>query len=329
MTLTSDISNVANAHSPAACVVCGEPNSVLYLAAPDRFHGRSQMFQLVRCPRCSLVWLDSPPLPEEMGTHYGVAYDRSVAAAGDDLERWRDRRDVLLRYKSGGTLLDLGCSAGGFLDSMKGPSWKLCGIEMSPAVAARATARTGAAVFVGDILDAPFLPHSFDAITCFHVFEHLYNPLEVLRKVAEWLKPDGVFYTFMPNIESAGARLFKSYWYALELPRHLYHFSPRSLKALAHSAGLEEVSVTTDREVFIEASTRYFIEEKLKKVGVSRPPLADAVVPVIPVRIVRKMFRLTLLQVLNGLASFAGEGESIHAIFRKASSQTGKLRNAS
>src|SRR6202049_1076931 len=126
---------------------------------------------------------------------------------------------------------------------------------MSTESADRALARCGAKVFVGDILDAPFKPASFDAITCFHVFEHLYQPREVLAKVSEWLKPGGIFYAMMPNIDSAGARIFKSYWYALELPRHTYHFSPASLRSMAHSVGLHEVSVTTHREVFIEAST--------------------------------------------------------------------------
>ena len=73
MTLTIETPNMVNVCSSTACLVCGETNSVPYLAAPDRFHGRTQIFQLVRCQRCSLVWLDRPPQPEEMGYHYGAA----------------------------------------------------------------------------------------------------------------------------------------------------------------------------------------------------------------------------------------------------------------
>ena len=76
---------------------------------------------------------------------------------------------------------------------------------------------------------APFQPNTFDAITCFDVLEHMHHPREVLVKVREWLKPGGVFYTFLPNIDSAESRIFRSYWCGLELPRHLYHFSPSSL----------------------------------------------------------------------------------------------------
>jgi SAM-dependent methyltransferase len=188
---------------------------------------------------------------------------------------------------------------------------------MSDSVAKRAEARCGAQVFVGDILDAPFAPRSFDVVTCFHVLEHLYQPREVLAAAERWLKPDGIFYAMMPNIDSAGARIFRSYWYALELPRHLYHFSPASLRNLAASVGLEEVSLTTHREVFAEASIRYIFDEAFRRAGLFRSPLSQAKAARLPWRIVRKSLRLTLLPVLTGLASLAGDGESIHAVLKK------------
>jgi SAM-dependent methyltransferase len=285
--------------------------------APDRFHGREHFYHLVRCSSCSLVRLEDPPPPNEMGQHYGADYDRAISSGGADPNHWTERRDVLLKYKANGTILDLGCSSGGFLKSLKGPSWKLHGIEMSEAVGRKAEAGCGAEVFVGDILDAPFAPASFDAITCFHVFEHLYEPKEVLAKVALWLKPGGIFYTMMPNIESAGANIFKSYWYALELPRHLYHFSPRSLRNLAKLVGLQEVSITTHHEVFIENSVRYLVDQMAKSIGIPRVPLAKVESPSFIWKVMRKLFRLTILPGLNGLASLAGDGESIHAIFTK------------
>ena len=176
------------------CPACGRNDAELFLHAPDRFHGRRKDYELARCPSCSLVWLNHPPSPAEMGEHYGPDYDRSVAAAGDSPDRWKGRVEVISKLKSGGALLDLGCSSGGFLRSMKSPSWKLSGIEMSDEVARRAEAASGAEVFVGDILDAPFATESFDVVTCFHVFEHLYQPMAVLERVAKWLKPGGIFY---------------------------------------------------------------------------------------------------------------------------------------
>jgi len=303
--------------SEGCCPICGHRGVVPFLSAPDRFHGRTHLYRLDRCPACELVWLADAPSPAEMGQHYGEDYDRAISSVETNENHWHGKRDELQVYKTGGAILDLGCSSGSFLASLKGPNWKLYGIEMSEEVAAKARARTGAEVFVGDILDAPFAPASFDVITCFHVFEHLYHPREVLAKVSEWLKPGGIFVAFMPNIDSAGEHIFKSYWYGLELPRHLYHFSPASMKNLVNSLDLEVASITTRREVFIEHSFRYILDRLLQTMGMPRPPMAKAKVPSIPFRVVRKGFRLTMLPVLTGLASLAGDGEILEVLLRK------------
>lgn len=320
--ITSTCNPVEQVVNAEYCPICDQYASRHFMEAPDRFHGKQQSYRLVRCSSCSVVWLQNPPRPEEMDNHYGPDYDRVVAAAGEKSpeRRWSPRRETLARYKSSGTILDIGCSAGSFLESLKKPAWNLYGIEISEAMARKARARTGAQVFVGDVLDAPFCPQTFDAITCFHVFEHLYEPRKVLARIAQWLKPGGVFYTLMPNIDSAGVRVFQSYWAGLELPRHLYHFSPVSLRKLATSVGLQETWLTTQREVLFEQSSRYIVDDVLRKFGVSREPLAKAAEPGIPFKIVRKMYRLSIQPVLLSLSSLAGDGETIHAVFEKESS---------
>jgi len=301
------------------CPICAELDPIPWLTAPDRFHGRTKPYQLLRCASCSMVWLDDPPSKSEMGMHYGPDYDRTISEAAKAPEHWFDRRNEVLRLKpGGGAILDLGCATGGCLSTLQGPSWKLFGIEMSEEAAREVRSRCGAEVFVGDILDAPFPPNSFDVITCFNVFEHVYEPKEVLVRVAKWLKPGGVFYTLMPNIDSAGARIFRSYWYPLELPRHLSHFSPATLRRVAQSAGLREVSLETWRELFFESSTRFIFDDVVKKFGISRPPLSKSTDDArLPWRIMRKIYRLTLLQLFTAAASLAGAGETIAAVFTK------------
>ena len=192
------------------CPVCGNNGALQWLRTSDRYHDRPELYDLARCPACSYVWLQNVPSPDEMAHHYGEDYDKCIGDAGDfSPERWRDRRTALAQHKSGGDILDLGCSSGSFLETLKGSPWKLHGVEMSSAAARKAEDRTGANVFVGDILDAPFRPESFDAITCFDVLEHVYEPQRVLAKVQEWLKPGGIYYVLVPNIDSAESRFSK------------------------------------------------------------------------------------------------------------------------
>jgi SAM-dependent methyltransferase len=256
-----------------------------------------------------------------MHLHYTERYHKLISAAGENSpDRWRDRLQVLRQHRQSGTMLDLGCSSGGFLGFFRGDSWKLYGIEMSDECAKKAEARTGANVFVGDILDAPYPPESFDVITCFDVLEHLYEPLQVMTKVREWLKPEGIFYVQVPNIDSAEARVFGTYWHGLELPRHLFHYSPVSLKFLAESAGLREVSLETQRNPAVGTSLRYVGDDVFGAVGIRRTPVAHLGEAHLPWRAARKLVRITVLRALLAMAPLVGGGESIHAIFRKENS---------
>ena len=301
-----------------ACPVCGENGARAWLRGPDRFHGRQEIYTLVRCPACSLVWLSHPPKPAEMHQHYTDAYDRLISAAGEGSPvRWRDRNAALSQHKQSGTLLDIGCSSGAFLKSLAGNAWDLYGIEMSEDSAKRAQARSGAKIFVGDILDAQFSPNMFDVITCFDVLEHLYEPRRIMARVAEWLKPGGIFYVLVPNIDSAEGRVFGSYWHGLELPRHLFHYSPASLKFLAGSAGLREVSIETRRNPAIGTSLRYVWDDIFRLAGIRRVPVAYREEAGPLWRAGRKAVRMTVLRALLAMAPLAGGGESIHAFFVK------------
>ena len=307
-----------DSHGIEPCPVCGHAGAREWLQAPDRFHGRRQSYVLVRCLACSLVWVTHPPRPEEMHEHYTEDYLRLISAAGENSPgRWGFRKVAVAQYKQSGSLLDLGCSSGAFLEFFKGESWRLYGIEMSAACAKRAEAKSGAQVFVGDIVKAPFAPKSFDVITCFDVLEHLYEPRQVMAKVVGWLKPGGIFYVFVPNVDSAEARVFGSYWCGLELPRHLFHYSPASLRCLANSVGLQEISLVTRRNAAVGVNIRYIFDDLFRALGISRTPPAYLGPPSLPWKVARKLVRLTVLKFLLALAPLAGGGESIHAFFGK------------
>jgi SAM-dependent methyltransferase len=299
--------------------LCGAAQSTPLLSAPDRFHGRDKLYRLERCSVCTCVWLLAPPPPEEMGVHYDESYHRNIAASGesDAGARWQKHRDLISQLKQSGSILDIGCNSGGFLSTMNRSAWKLHGIEIEPSMAQKAKQATGAEVFVGDVMKAPFPDESFDVITCFDVLEHVYEPRDMLMKVRAWLKPGGVFYTVLPNIDSWESRLFGGYWYGLELPRHLFHFSPTSLRYVMDSLGFEEVHLKT-RTSYVELSLGYVYSTLLSKLGFKTVPDSEIVEePGFLYRAVRKVFRVTVLGPLARAAAAAGAGPSMQAAFAK------------
>jgi len=319
-TLTQSPNVAASGEGPlrVKCPGCGHRETQDWFQAPDRFNGESKMYQLTRCTECSLVFVKDPPLPSEMGEHYGSDYDRLIESGGSSKARWQTHGEAILQFKDGGKLLDLGCGSGAFLESMKGPKWELFGIEMSAEAAERARARSGGQIFAGDILEGNFPPESFDVITCFDVLEHVYEPRAVLEAVRKWLKPGGIFYLLVPNIDSAAVQVFGSYWYGLELPRHLLHFSPQSLEWIAALAGLNVRYLPVGRFPAVEYSTRYLVDHLLRRVGVSRAPLSITPEATIPRRLVKKAMRIGILPLVHLGISLAGPGEYILAVLTRA-----------
>jgi SAM-dependent methyltransferase len=301
------------------CPICGGRDSYPWIQTPDRFYQREAVYRLVRCPDCSLVWLQNSPEPSEMAAHYGSQYHTGVTEAGErnPSSRWKEHRSVVRTFATSGKMLDIGCSSGAFLRTMKDDRWDLCGIEIDPEVADRARKTTGAEVFVGDAPDAPFPPESFDVITCFHVLEHQYRPIELVAKAWQWLKPGGFFYVVVPNIDSWEARLFRSYWYGLEAPRHLSHFSQSSLCRIGEVAGFRLERMVTRADCHVEPSVVYLLNEVRRRFQVPCISVADGHTPALAWRIVRKAFRLTVLSPFRYAAAVSGNGASVSAVFKK------------
>lgn len=304
---------------PRICPACHGTRVSRFLSAPDRFHGRRELYYLTRCSSCSCIWLVNPPKPEEMPFHYDRDYHNAIAMGGEGspAKRWQCERETVLRYKQCGAILDIGCSSGGFLSTMMSGAWKLCGIEMEPSMADRARRTTSAEVFTGDVIEAPFAAESFDVVTSFDVLEHMYDPNTFLAKVLQWLKPGGIYCARVPNIDCWEARMLGTFWYGLELPRHLFHFSPRSLRFVMGVLGLEEVQVQTSPVSYLEHSAGYLYSAVVERMGFSVRPQSQNRSQGVALRAVRKAMRLTAIEPFCRLASSFGAGASILAIFRK------------
>jgi 2-polyprenyl-3-methyl-5-hydroxy-6-metoxy-1,4-benzoquinol methylase len=304
-----------------ACPCCGGSSPLPWMKVEGQSQYGPTSYDLLRCASCQHTWLDNRPTVEEMTYYYSPSYHRVVGHAGETSpKRWERQCRVILKYKSGGNILDIGCSSGGFLASLRKGPWKLYGIELSAPTAERARAITGGDIFAGDVVDATFPHESFDVITCSDVMEHFYDPQEVFRRIYSWLKPGGIVYIFVPNIMSWEARIFRSHWFGLDLPRHLHHYSANSLSRFADTTGLRKVRMVTPPGCYLEESTFILLDALARRSGFRQTAMDVTAEAGIIRKVLRKGLRLSLEALYSKVASYCGAAPSLQAVFQKASS---------
>jgi len=219
------------------CVVCGCPTARAEADIEDLSE------QLVTCEGCGLGTLFPIPDAQRIQSFYPPAYYGSPDAKFEPLVEFGVRAGARFRVKRlagslprGARVLDVGCGRGVMLRALLDLGYEAHGVEISTEAAAGADPR--ATVHIAPDLTQAALPDQFfDAVILWHVLEHLPHPDRVLAELHRILKPGGRLILAVPNYASWQARLMKSHWFHLDLPRPLYHFTPRTLKRLLQQSG--------------------------------------------------------------------------------------------
>jgi 2-polyprenyl-3-methyl-5-hydroxy-6-metoxy-1,4-benzoquinol methylase len=148
--------------------------------------------------------------------------------------RASERRSLPLQGQ--GRLLDFGCGGGSFLVRMAEQGWKVVGLDASVGAVREIQESLGLEALVGSLPHPQLEAESFDVITMWHSLEHVHDPLMILREAHRLLVPGGRLLIAVPNIESWPFRWFQENWFGLDLPRHLTHFDPATLRAMLEKA---------------------------------------------------------------------------------------------
>lgn len=139
------------------------------------------------------------------------------------------------------SLLDAGAGRGRFVAAARAAGYDARGIEPSARGVEGALAAYGVELERAGIEDAAVPAGSLDAVSLWHVLEHVDDPGAALDRVAVWLRPGGALLVGVPNLASVQARVGGPRWYHLDLPRHRTHFTPAGLRALLAARGFEVV----------------------------------------------------------------------------------------
>lgn len=230
------------------CPACGGPDLEYVLTAED-FTVSGERFAVYECARCHLRFTQDVPAAHEIGRYYQseeyISHSNtSVGFVNGLYQRVRRvtlaQKRRLLRELTGratGSLLDVGCGTGEFAHAMREAGWHVRGLE--PDAGARAYAKTEYGLTVEEPRALYKLHGTFDAVTLWHVLEHVHELHPYLDRLRELIDGSGVLVIAVPNYTSPDAERYGAHWAAYDVPRHLYHFSPDSLRRLLLSHDLE------------------------------------------------------------------------------------------
>ena len=230
------------------CVLCNAADSEL-VSEKDR-HGKALATRV--CNGCGLVFNDPVPSDAELSDFYSnryrVEYKGAFHPRGRQIirnfRRARDHVDLFADVISKAqSVLDVGAGSGEFLFAISRSATGI-GIEPNKGYADYCRTQLNLDVRTDELRPDLFPQEQFDFIRLNHVLEHLNDPVGSLAMIARFLKPDGVFFVEVPNIDhySATKSTGNMFHYG-----HIFNFNPFTLRSAAGRAGLEEMPQTADR----------------------------------------------------------------------------------
>jgi SAM-dependent methyltransferase len=209
-------------------------------------------FELLRCPRCGLLFRAVLPAPRDLAALYSAEYFADEAhrtggysdyIADGALHRSLARRRLqkLEATSDGRTLLDVGAAAGFFVAEAGARGWDARGIDISPAMVAYATETLGAPVAYGGLESVS--EGAFDVVTMWDYIEHSLDPARDVSTAARLLNPGGLLALSTGDVSSLIARLSRARWHLLTPRHHNYFFSKRTIRLLLETRGFDVLHV--------------------------------------------------------------------------------------
>ena len=206
-------------------------------------------FSIWECANCTLRFTQDVPDSNSIGPYYKsenyISHTNTSRGFVNSLYQivrkrtLRQKRKLICKTtgKQSGILLDVGSGTGAFVNEMKQNGWEVTGLE--PDEDARRVAKESFHCELKSTEELLSLSeNAFDAITLWHVLEHVHDLNHYLQQFKKLLKPDGRLVIAVPNYTSFDASVYKEFWAAYDVPRHLYHFSPLSMKRLMDKNGM-------------------------------------------------------------------------------------------
>jgi len=232
------------------CPFCSERKEISLMAETmDRYSG--EKFTVCYCPSCRIAWTAVPEdfdvLSYYPSLYYGEKGQRFSLPLESFIRFFRKGRARLIQGRTGtkGSILDIGCGRGVMLNELKRKGWEVTGVEWSEDAVKAGELPEGAVHISRDLRSLRLKTGEYDAVSLWHVMEHLKDPRETLKEIRRVLRPGGRLFVEVPNFDSWQRAVDRDNWIYWEVPRHLYHFSFPGLNKMMKEEGLEEIDCTS------------------------------------------------------------------------------------
>jgi len=254
------------------CPLCGSADTAEIYECTDHLVS-GEKFPVTKCNSCGFVYTGRYPEEKDSGRYYQSDEYISHSDTGKGLmntiyhiaRRWMlSGKYRLLKEVSGteqSSVLDIGSGTGYFPAFMKRKGWVANGIEINKTARDYAIKYNKIALMPPADIDS-LNSGSYDIITMWHSLEHFYRPEEYLNSSHRLLKKDGLLLIALPNHLSCDARKYGKDWAAWDVPRHLWHFSPGTIKDMAGRNNFRFLSV---RRLSLDAFYVSALTEKYKE----------------------------------------------------------------
>ena len=227
------------------CPICQNDSFEKYLEVQD-YTVSQEKFQIMACRSCGFKFTSPRPDQDEIGKYYKAEsyISHTNTSIGLVAKIYQAVRKYTLKgklnlinqlYPQKGKLLDVGCGTGMFLNEACENGWKVYGIE--PDLGARQMAEEISKAIIETEILSSFQNEQFNIITMWHVLEHVHLLNETVEWLNQRLSENGSLVIAVPNHESKDAEIYQEQWAAYDVPRHLYHFSQKSIKQLLEQKG--------------------------------------------------------------------------------------------
>lgn len=222
------------------CPVCNSLNFKPFLICKDNTVSR-ETFNIIECVSCGFKFTNPRPEENKLGDYYKseeyVSHSNTnkglINTAYQMVRKYTllKKLQLISKFYKTGKILDIGCGTGEFLKTFKDAKWQTLGIEPSADVRKMAIEKYG--LDVKEEAEIKNLEASgFDVITMWHVLEHVPHLNDRIEDLKRLIKPNGVIVIAVPNCTSLDAKIYAENWAAYDVPRHLYHFSPKDIETV-------------------------------------------------------------------------------------------------